>query len=50
MESYKLLSSVKNDDIKMDIINHYQRYQFLYDFRNFMILYDYINRDLCEHT
>ena len=46
MESYKLLSSNKKDDIKMGIINHYQKYQFLYDFRNS----DYINRDLWEHT
>ena len=41
MESYKLLSSYKMDDIKMDIINHYRKHQFLYDCRNS----DYINRD-----
>ena len=46
MESYKLLSSDKKDDIKMDIINHYRKHQFLYDFRNS----DYINRDLWEQT
>ena len=46
MESYKLLSSDKKDDIKMDIVNHYRKYQFRYDFRNS----DYINRDLWEHT
>ena len=46
MESYKLLSSDKKDDIKMDIINHYLKHQFPYDCRNF----DYINRDLWEHT
>ena len=46
MESYKLLSSDKKDDIKMDIINHYRKHQFLYDCRNS----DYINRDLYEHT
>ena len=46
MESYKLLSSDKKDDIKMDIINHYRKHQFLYDCRNS----DYINRDLWEHT
>ena len=34
MESYKLLSSDKKDDIKMDIINHYRKHQFLYDCRN----------------
>ena len=44
MESYKLLSSDKKDDIKMD--NHYRKHQFLYDCRNS----DYINRDLWEHT
>ena len=42
-ESYKLLSY---DDIKMDIINHYRKHQFLYDCRNS----DYINRDLWKHT
>ena len=42
MESYKLLSSDKKDDIKMDIINHYRKHIFLYDYRNS----DYINRDL----
>ena len=46
MESYKLLSSDKKDDIKMDIINQYRKHQFLYDCRNS----DYINRDLWEHT
>ena len=46
MESYKLLSSDKKDDIKMDIINHYRKDKFLYDCRNS----DYINRDLWEHT
>ena len=44
-ESYKLLSSDKNDDIMMYIINHYRKHQFLYDCRNS----DYINRDLWEH-
>ena len=34
MESYKSLSSDKKDDIKMDIINHYRKNQFLYDYRN----------------
>ena len=46
MESYKLLSSDKKDDIKSDIINHYRKHQFLYDCRNS----DYIIRDLYEHT
>ena len=46
MESYKLLSFDKKDDIKMDIINQYRKHQFLYDCRNS----DYINRDLWEHT
>ena len=46
MESYKLLSSDKKNDIKMNIINHYRKHQFLYDCRNS----DYINGDLWEHT
>ena len=46
IKSYKLLSYDKKDDIKMDIINHYRKHQFLYDCRNS----DYINRDLWEHT
>ena len=46
MESYKLLPSDKKDDIKMDIINHYRKHQFLYDCTNS----DYINRDLWKHT
>ena len=46
IESYKLLSSDKKDDIKMDIINHYRKHQFCRNCRNS----DYINRDLWEHT
>ena len=45
VESYKLLSSDKKDDIKMDIINHYRKHQFLYDCINS----DYINIDLWDH-
>ena len=41
-----MLLSDKNDDIKVDIINHYRKHQFLYDCRNS----DYIIRDLWEHT
>ena len=33
MASFKLLSSAKKDDLKIDIINHYRKIQFLYDFR-----------------
>ena len=42
MEYYKLKSSDKKDDTKMDIINYYRKHQFLIDCRN----PDYNNRYL----